>query len=109
MLYDSYIAKRRLKIAGIYREPGQLAPEASTWLRVDNFLHTGYLGAVKLSEDELRAAVAEFCPDDLAQVLELAGVPEDIDLVGPRRTPRKRRAVVTELPVLTPTKDAEGS
>lgn len=67
-LINTFRALRTLKIAGEKRWPGQLVPEAHTWLRVGNFTHTGYLKEVQVPEAEFDAAVADFCPG-LTEVL----------------------------------------
>lgn len=111
-MIDTYVAGRRLKIHPGWREPfirgtggaddtlAELVPEAHGWLRVDNYVHSGYLKEVKVSEDEFLAAVLRYAPDQAELLCEKAGLDPDVALQGPHRTPRRRtraRAVVTPL------------
>lgn len=87
-MVDTYQARRRLKMApDVWREPGELVPEAHTYFRLDSWLHTGYLIEVEVSEKDFRAAVKKFCPD-LAKEIDLkAGLAPDVRLTGPHKTP----------------------
>lgn len=67
-MVDTYRAVRTLKIDGEKRWPGELVPEAHTWLRVGNAEHSGYIKLVRVPESEFDQAVANYCPD-LAQSL----------------------------------------
>jgi hypothetical protein len=73
---NTYRAARTLKINGEKRWPGQLVPEASLWLRVGNFTHTGYLKEEQVPENEFDQAVQEYCPDLADRLAEkVKGVP----------------------------------
>lgn len=58
----TYTANRRLKIGGKWRQVGEPVPEAHGWLRLEEWLHTGYLREVELSHDEFRANLKKFVP-----------------------------------------------
>lgn len=88
----TYAARRRLKIAPGWREPGELVPEAHTWMRRDDWLHTGYLQAVTVSEADFRAAVAQYAPDSAETILERSGVDEGVHLIGPQNSPVRHTA-----------------
>lgn len=66
---QTYRAKRPLKMGLTTRNPGELVPEASTWLRVDNSVHSGFLAEVYIPEEEFAEAVNKYCPE-LAEKLE---------------------------------------
>lgn len=88
MTVKSYKARRRLQMApGVWREPGELVPEAYTWWRLESWVHTGNLEEVEIEEDELRAAIEQFCPEQGEKIRELAGLSEAV-LEGPRNAPR---------------------
>lgn len=88
----SYRAGRVLKIGEGYRQPGEPLPEGVTWFRIDNYVHTGYVDEVQVEPEELLAWIEQYCPQLKQQVAELSGLPDDIDLTGPHRTPRRRPA-----------------
>jgi len=66
---NTYRAQRYLTINGEKRAPGELVPEAHTWLRVGNIEHTGYIKNEQVSEKDFDEAVQKYCPD-LADRLE---------------------------------------
>lgn len=104
-MVDTYRARYRLDLGGgRWREPGELVPEAHTWFLVEAYLHTGRIVEAQVSEAELRAAIAKFCPELEDRIIEHAGIPaEDVVLEGPHRTPRQRRPKPAEVK-LTPLK-----
>ena len=90
-LLDSYRARRRLEItAGNWREPEELVPEAHTWFMLDSWLHTGNIVETKISEQDLRAAIAQYCPELKPRLLELTGLDPDVDLNGAHKSPVRR-------------------
>jgi hypothetical protein len=96
-MVKTYVARRRLKMgADLWREPGELVPEAHTWMRIESYLNSGYVRPTEISEDDFRAAVASYCPEESARILELAGV--TALLTGPRSTPRPIVEVVVTKP-----------
>lgn len=48
-----YIARKRLKIDGVYRQIGEAVPEALTWRTVESYVRSGHLDWV---EDKPKAA-----------------------------------------------------
>lgn len=87
-MIHTYIAKRRLEMApAVWREPGELVPEAHGWFRIESYLNAGYLGETDVSEAELGAAIEAYCPDDADTIRELAGLGDAV-LEGLHRTPR---------------------
>lgn len=107
MTVTSYRARRRLTIGDGFREPGEPAPEAITWFRLDSYLHTGYIVEAKIEDDELIAWVTQFCPELAQQVFDLSGLPYDVDLQGPHKTPRRRTRTRVQHPVAEPTVEPE--
>lgn len=59
----TFEAGRILKIGEGYRHPGELVPEACTWFRLQDLIHTGYLISVEVSEKTFKNAVQKYCPD----------------------------------------------
>lgn len=89
----TYAAGRRLKIGDGWREPGDLVPEAYTWLRMQDWLHTGYLKEVDVEDGELRSAISKFCPELSEQILGLAGLDPNVTLHGPQKSPQRVTAL----------------
>jgi len=87
-MVDTYRARRRVKIGPeLWREPGELVPEAHTWYRRESIEHTGMIVAAKdVPEDEFRAAIAQHCPELAAQIYELTGL-DGTALTGAQGTP----------------------
>lgn len=73
MEIKTYRAKRPLKMGEGTRQPGELAPEMNAYLRVDNYVHTGYLAEVWVSPADFAAAVVKFCPNEADKLFALAG------------------------------------
>jgi hypothetical protein len=95
----TYAARRRLDIPPGFREPGELVPEAHDWFRLESWLHTGYIVEVEVSEEDFRAAVAQYAPDNSEAILEKAGLADGVVLEGPHKTPRRYTAKPTKAPV----------
>lgn len=84
----TYKVRRRLQMQpGVWREAGELVPEAHTWWRVDSWEHTGQIELVDVDEAELRAAIDKFCSDQGEKIRELTGLGDAV-LLGDRKTPR---------------------
>lgn len=108
MSVQTYAARYRLFMGDSWREPGELVPEAHLWFRVESYLHQGRIVEVEVSDDEFRQAVQRYCPQQAERVATFAGVPEDVVLVGPHKTPRRtRKAKVAEEPAPVPEPIAE--
>lgn len=68
-------------------ERGELVPEAHLILRLDSFLHSGHLDEVEVEEDEFRAAIAQYCPEQEAEILARVGLDPPAVLHGTESTP----------------------
>ncbi len=90
-MIDTYAARFRLMMApGVFREFGQLVPEAHAWRVKESWLHAGKLSEATVTEADFRAALAEYCPEQADALLVLAGVGKDITLMGAPKTPIRR-------------------
>lgn len=107
---NTYRAQRILTINGEKRAPGELVPEAHTWLRVGNIEHTGYIKNEQVSEKDFDEAVQKYCPDladrleGLAKGKKMAKQDDDnrgfrydedggvVDVAAQRRLAREREA-----------------
>jgi hypothetical protein len=74
----TYVALRRIKVGGQFREAGELVPEAEGWRNRDAWIRSGHLSAVPKEKvaDELPAEEAEPSKGELyeqAQELEVEG------------------------------------
>lgn len=70
----TYEAGRILDIGEGKRQPGELVPEASTWFRLQNLVHTGYLISVEVSAETYREAVQKYCPELAEELSRLVHV-----------------------------------
>lgn len=100
----TYRARYRLKIGTGYREPGELVPEAHTWLRPMSFVHMGRLLPVEVDEVDFRFAVHTLCRDSTEAILAVLHLSPGVSLVKGQRGVRKavkkaRRPVVKGQPV----------
>lgn len=59
----TYEAGRILDIGEGKRQPGELVPEAHTWFRLQNLVHTGYLLSVEVTTETFNKAVQQYCPE----------------------------------------------
>lgn len=66
----TYIAGRRLKVNGTWREPGDEVPEAATWSTLSAYLGSGAL-------KEVATMGASFNPDRGNRKIELMGMPKN--------------------------------
>jgi hypothetical protein len=90
MIVNTYRARRRIQMApGVWREPDELLPEAAAWVRVDAYLHGGYIVKAEVSEKEFTAAVKKFCPEQVDWLTDLADLNQEVDLYGPHNSPRR--------------------
>jgi len=89
-MVNTYRARRRIKVApDRWREPGELLPEAHLIFRMESLLHTGQIVEAKdVPDEEFRAAVQRFCPEQAEQIFDRVGL-TGASLRGPRSTPRK--------------------
>lgn len=74
MEIKTYRAKRPLKMGLGYRQPGELCPEMNDYLRVDNFVHSGYLAEVWVTEDQFKEAVEQYCPELSDKLFSRVGI-----------------------------------
>lgn len=66
------VRRGRLQVApGVFRVSGELYPEAVAMYRLLQWVHTGHLEEVTVSQAELEAAVERYCPDRRAEILRL--------------------------------------
>lgn len=86
-MVKTFRARYDLNMGTSYRENGQLVPEAHAWYRMESWLHTGHIIEAEVSEEDFRAAIAQFCPELEDEILELAGVAEGVELKGPHAIP----------------------
>lgn len=94
----TFTAGRRLEIGDSWREPGEPVPEAHTWFRRDDWLHTGYINETDLSAEDFRATVEQYAPDLAEEILFKAGVDDDVVLEGPLKAPRRLRELKPTVP-----------
>jgi hypothetical protein len=59
----TYEAGRILDIGEGKRQPGELVPEAHTWFRLQDLLHTGYLISVEVTARTFAQAVNKYCQE----------------------------------------------
>jgi hypothetical protein len=77
----SYLVKRRLLIGSGYREPNELAPEATTWPNLQTYLDLGWVEAIPdMTDSEREHAVHRASPR-----------PQTYAPSGPEPTPTPRR------------------
>lgn len=86
-MVKTYAAGRRLQIGDGWREPGELAPEAHDWFRVDDWTHAGYIKETEVSEAAFRAALKKYKVANAGHILDLVGLTDGVTLEGPRGTP----------------------
>ena len=102
----TFRARRRLDIHPGFREPGELVPEAHTWFRRESWLHTGYLEEATVGEKEFRAAVHKYVKDkdEVASILERAGLDDNVRLEGPMGMPYRHTTPAPLKPAKAPAK-----
>lgn len=88
-MVDTYRARRRIQMApGVFREPDDLLPEAAAWVRVDAYVHGGFITKAEVTEAEFNAAVKKFCPEQSDWLTDLADLNQHVNLYGPHNSPR---------------------
>lgn len=96
-MVNTYAARFRLMMApGVYREHGELVPEAHLWRVKESWVHAGKLADTTVPEAEFKAAVKQYCPEQADAVLFAAGVGEGVTLMGPNLTPVRRAPAPTK-------------
>lgn len=99
-MIESYQARRPLKMGADKRMPGELVPEAHTWLRVEHHVHCGNMTKVPLDEQQFQEAVQKYSPD-LAEMLQIiTGV--DLSMITAPPAPVVEEEPVLEEPAAAP-------
>jgi hypothetical protein len=69
-------------------ERGELVPEAHLWTNVDSYAGAGSIEEVEVEEEEFRAAIAQYAPEQEQEILARVGLDrEGLVLTGTQRTP----------------------
>lgn len=96
---DTYAVRMRMMMSpGVWREYGELVPEAHLWYRMESWLHAGKLMAVTVPVEEFKAAVAKYCPEKADALIDAAGIPDDVVPMGYMKTPVLKAPRPTEPP-----------
>lgn len=74
-----YIARKRLKIDGKYREIGQPVPEALTWRTVESYVRSGHLDWVEDKPKAAKKAVPTPAKIEEPKAAEPEFIPEKVE------------------------------